>query len=343
MGSGLGPSFAAALRYTLVDRAPPAASLPARRRERLATDLARYGVREDGVRWVGSLADAGTGTGTGIVGCVISNELLDALPVHRVQVVAHSLAQGALARPQDGLACPTDDTGISIAPTLAEVYVAVDAASGRLVERLGAPSAPEVATYLDGFNIPWRTYGVGWRAEVCLAAPDWMREVALRVRRGFVLTIDYGDTARRLYTRDGRRGTLVVYARHQVGERPLSQPGRQDLTAHVNFTALTRAGRAAGLRLAGLTTQAAFLEGLGIREAAATLARVRYGAADSDRSSARGQADLLRRKMLFGALATLLEPRGLGGFKVLVQQRGVPGAGRALYGLTHPSANRAPR
>jgi SAM-dependent MidA family methyltransferase len=308
----IGSSFAAALRYTVVDRASPDAPLLGARRARLTADLAHAAMPADTVRWVESLAEAGPGeAGAGIVGCIVSNELLDALPVHIVQAVEAS------------------DGGTA----LAEGYVDVDAASRRLVERLGPSSTPEVAGYLDSFDIPWRAFGAGWRAEVCLAAPEWMREAACQLRRGFVLTIDYGDTARRLYTRERRCGTLAVYARHQMGERPLARPGRQDLTTHVNFTALVRAGRAAGLRMAGLTTQAAFLDGLGIREAAATLARLRYPAADAAPQSDRGQADLLRRKLLFSALATLLDPGGLGGFKVLVQQRGVPEVGRRLWGL----------
>src|SRR5262249_18716122 len=153
------------------------------------------------------------------------------------------------------------------------------------------------------------------------------------IRRGFALTIDYGDTARGLYTRDRRRGTLAVYTRHALGDRPLANPGAQDLTAHVNFTALVEAGREAGLRLAGLTTQAEFLGRLGIREEEEALGQRLFPAADTERHTDRGQADYLRRRTLHGAVSTLLNPYGLGGFRVLVQQRGVPGAGRLLLGL----------
>ncbi len=241
-------------------------------------------------------------------GVIVSNELLDALPVQLVQVVG--------------------DTH----PALAEVYVTVDA-SGRLIERLDAPSSPEVAGYLDRFGVPWRRYGAGWRAEVGLAAEAWMREAADYVQRGFMLTIDYGATARQLYTRDRHRGTLAVYAHHQFGDRPLLAPGRQDITAHVNFSALARAGSARGLRVAGYTTQAAFLKALGVREAAEALGTRLYPAADTARPTDRGQADLLRRRLLQSAVATLLDPRGLGGFRVMVQARDVPEARRALLGL----------
>ncbi|HEY7835438.1 MAG TPA: SAM-dependent methyltransferase [Ktedonobacterales bacterium] len=295
------PEWAATLRYALVERLPPGAPLRTQREEELARALAALGAPAQHTRWVASLAEAAP---TGMVGCVVANELVDALPVHRVEARA-----GALH----------------------EVYVDVGAQG--LVERLGPPSRPEVADYLDHFRIPWRGYADGWRAEICLAALDWMREVAGALTRGFVLTIDYGDTARRLYSRHRRHGTLAVYTRHRLGERPLAHPGSQDLTAHVNLTALVEAGRGTGLRLAGLTTQRALLERLGIRAQTEALAARLYPAADSERDTDRGQADYLRRAALRGAVATLLAPEGLGGFRVLAQQRGVPGAGRRLIGL----------
>jgi SAM-dependent MidA family methyltransferase len=299
------PDWATALRYTLVERAPPGNPLHARRAAVVAETLAALDAQAlAGARWAASLAEAAP---EGITGCVVANELADALPVHLV------MRQGS---------------------DLCEVYVALDARTGRLREELGLPSSPAVAGYLDHYRIPWRGYPDGWRAEICLAARDWMGAVAQTLARGFVLTLDYGDTARRLYTRDRRRGTLAVYANHQLGEHPLARPGAQDLTAHVNFSALIAAGRAAGLRLAGLTTQRDLLERLGIRaEAEARAARL-YPAADTDRASDRGQADHLRRAALRSAVGALLAPGGLGGFRALVMQRGVPGAGKRLLGFS---------
>ena len=306
------PDWAATLRYTLADRAPKDTPLRTAREQRLAADLARLGVPDGAVRWADDL-DTALGV-EGIVGCVVSNELADALPVH-------------LVVKQDG--------------ALHEIYVDVDAAAGRFVERIGPPSSPEVADYLDEYRVPWRAYPDGWRAEICLEARVWMRRVAVGIRRGFALTIDYGDTARRLYTPHRRRGTLAVYSQHQFAERPLAHlahPGAQDITAHVNFTALIQAGRARGLRLAGLTTQAVFLEALGLRERLAALTRPMGSAITRGGVLGDSQLDYLRRVSQRNALAALLEPAGLGGFKVLIQQRGVPGAGRALLGLRTPSA-----
>lgn len=300
------PDWAEALRYTLDDRAPTGTSLHDARKDKLRAELARLGASEHALSWAAGLDEALPAAG--ITGCLVSNELVDALPVHIVE------KQGDALR---------------------EVYVDVDEEQGRFVERAGSPSVPEVAAYLDEYRVPWRGFPDGWRAEVCLAGRDWMRRVAAGIQRGFVLTIDYGETARRLYTRDRRRGTLAVYSKHQFGERPLAQPGTQDLTAHVNFSALVQTGRESGLRLAGLTTQAAFLTALGLRERMAALSAPTIGRGGIVGNS---QLDQLRRISERNALAALLNPAGLGGFKALIQQRGVPGAGRTLLGLQSAKA-----
>ncbi|HEX3270128.1 MAG TPA: SAM-dependent methyltransferase [Ktedonobacterales bacterium] len=283
--------WAEALRYVLLDRAPEGSALRAARQERIARELARLNAPDGAVRWAASWDEA---TSEPFVGCVVSNELFDALPVHVVEA-----RRGELL----------------------EVYVAADPQTGALAEELGAPSSDAVAWYLDEYRIPWREYGDGWRAEVCLAAGQELREMASRLARGFLLTVDYGATARRLYTRDRRRGTLAVYARHQFLDRPLEAPGMRDLTAHVNFSALARAGAAAGLCVAGYTTQAGFLEGLGVREEIAARGARLYPAADTERQTDRGQADLLRRRSFEASASVLFDPRGLGGFRVLTQRR----------------------
>lgn len=286
------PDWAEVLRYTLVDRALAASPLRSRREERLRAALTTLGAPLDRLRWAPALEDAAEPNG--LTGCVVSNELVDALPIHLLQ------KQGGALR---------------------EVYVAVDDATHGFIETLGEPSSLEVAGYLDRFHIPWRTYSDGWRAEVCVEALDWMQAVAQSVRRGYALTIDYGDAARRLYTPERRRGTLATYMRHQFSDSVLTDPGARDLTAHVNFSALALAGWASGLRLVELTSQATFLERQGIREEAEALVARLFPAAETERWTDRGQADLLRRKALFGAVATLLNPHGLGGFRVLVQRR----------------------
>ena len=174
-----------------------------------------------------------------IEGVVLGNEVLDALPVHRVVV-------------RDG--------------RLREVLVG--SRTGAFVDVEAEPSTPGIAAR---FSAPGMTLagGVtlaeGQRAEVCLALDPWMVEVAAGLRRGALLLIDHGYPATELYDPIRRReGTLRAYLRHRVHDDPYIHVGRQDLTAHVDVTAVERAAASAGLTHLGTTTQAEFLVGVGI-------------------------------------------------------------------------------
>ena len=298
------PAWAQALRYTLVDRAPVGSPLQAAREQRLTQALVNAGappdaLPPDSIRWADTLV--GAAPPRSLIGCVFANELADALPTHVVE------KQG---------------------DALAEVYVALDT-NERLTMQAGPPSSPAIADYLDHYRVPWRRYPDGWRAEVCLLAPQWMSAAAKVLARGCVMTLDYGDVARRLYMPARLAGTLMAYTQHRVAADPLAHPGQQDLTAHVNFSALIEGGRAAGLRLAEYTTQGALLERLGIWDEAAMLAARRYPHAEQ-RQTAQGQLDYLRRASLRNAVKALLAPQGLGGFCALTMQRGLAGLGAAL-------------
>jgi SAM-dependent MidA family methyltransferase len=172
-------------------------------------------------------------------GLVFANELLDAFPVHRVVMTR---------------------TG------LAEAHVGVDAA-GRLSLRLGPLSSSRLADYFAGAAV---TLEPGAVADVSLAAVDWIAAAGRRLARGYLLLLDYGHEAPVLFSGGASTGTLRGYAAHLVdapygpaaGEsRPswLERPGLQDLTAHVDFTAVTAAAARAGLRPLGRASQSAFL------------------------------------------------------------------------------------
>ena len=222
----------------------------------------------------------------------LSNELVDAFPVHVVET--HN-------------------------SRLYEIYVDVQA--GRLVEVRGDPSSAEVAGYLDCYHIPWAQFGDGWRAEINLDALHWLRRTAHLLQRGYLLTIDYGDKARALYTRFRRHGTLACYFQHQLNERPLTRPGEQDITAHVNFSALIDEGRRLDFRLHKFTTQRLWLESLGIQEELEQR-RVRdFHESITDRASDRGQIALLQWYDLRQRVAALTDPSGMGNFKVLILRR----------------------
>lgn len=163
-------------------------------------------------------------------GCVFSNELLDALPVHRVVMSTEGLR---------------------------EIFVDLD--EGRFVERELPPSSLAISEFFKRQNVKLPS---GQQAEAGLAACEWIERAGRAVDRGFVLTVDYGHEARELYDERHMSGTLLAYSRHRVSEDFYRAPGETDLTAHVNFTALDLWGRKAGLERLGLVSQTNFLLGV---------------------------------------------------------------------------------
>jgi SAM-dependent MidA family methyltransferase len=130
------------------------------------------------------------------------------------------------------------------------------------------------------------------------------------LKKGFVLTIDYGYPAEELYAPYRTEGTLLCYHRHQASEKFLERLGEQDITSHVNFTGLIRKGEEMGLRLTGLVPQYQFLMGLGLLQEMDSLGR------------ALSEVDGLNLRL---TLKHLIEPEaGMGEiFKVLVQHKGI--------------------
>ncbi|MGB2632554.1 MAG: SAM-dependent methyltransferase [Candidatus Acidiferrum sp.] len=223
------------------------------------------------------------------VGCVFSNELLDALPVHRVIQ-------------QDG--------------QLQEIFVASDGATFSEV-RLPL-STCAVSEYFAAQGIKLID---GQHAEAALEACDWIMEIGRRLERGFVLSVDYGHEASELFDAHHMAGTVLAYANHRASEEYFTAPGEQDLTAHVNLTAMRLWGERAELSTLGVVSQTAFLLALGKKNEFADL--YEDDASESDRVRARLQ------------LKTLIFPEGMGErFRVLIQQKGQPRAGlTGLFGI----------
>ncbi len=173
-----------------------------------------------------------------IEGVVFANELLDALPVHQVIV---------------------RDEG------LREVYVTADAEGFGMTTREGPLSTPALRDYLDRLDVHLES---GWRIEINLRAIEWIRNVAARLRRGFVILIDYGHEAPQLYSSTHAGGTLTTFARHtaetdtRLTPSWLRNPGGQDITAHVDFTSVRAAAEAEGLTTIGFLDQTYFILGL---------------------------------------------------------------------------------
>ncbi|HUL30971.1 MAG TPA: class I SAM-dependent methyltransferase, partial [Thermodesulfobacteriota bacterium] len=225
------PDFYQHLRYHLIETSSP--FLKEQRKRSSEKE------REGRVFWIDSkLFEEGK---VQIQGCFLSNELVDAFPVHRV-----ILDQGKLR----------------------EIYVTHR--NGQFEEQWGELSDPRIASYFHSMDI---TLQEGQKAEVNLLALEWMESVARCLQRGFVLTIDYGYLAEELYAPHRREGTLLCYFQHEASENPYERLGEQDITSHVNFTSLIRKGEEVGLRFTGLVPQYRFLIGLGILEQMETLGK----------------------------------------------------------------------
>jgi SAM-dependent MidA family methyltransferase len=178
---------------------------------------------------------------------------------------------------------------------------------GGFVEATGDLSSPEIGEYFTDDAVVLLE---GQKAEVNLHARQWIHTVGRSLRRGFVLTIDYGCLARELYAPQRRSGTIMCYHRHRSSKNPYERLGGQDMTAHVNFSALIRGGKEAGLSFTGLVPQYRFLIGLGLLGEMA--------------EAAKGMSEIEGLKMRL-SLKHLIEPDvGMGEiFKVLIQHKGV--------------------
>jgi SAM-dependent MidA family methyltransferase len=182
----------------------------------------------DRVSWVSSLE-----LPEEIKGCILSNELLDAFPVHL----------------------------ILMEDELKEIYVTY--LNGSFAEVADCLSTEEIKDYIDEFSI---TLASGYRTEINLRIKDLLRSLDRTLSEGFILTIDYGYPAWDYYSEYRNRGTLLSYYKHQVVEDPYQNIGEQDLTAHVNFSSVKKWGEEFGLKTLGFCQQGTFLISLGIDE-----------------------------------------------------------------------------
>jgi SAM-dependent MidA family methyltransferase len=265
------PAFAATVRYVLVEQSDVLRSVQ-------QSTLLTAGLNSERVNWREPETDlTPSPTLDGCTGLILANELIDALPVHLVTV-------------RDG--------------TLLERYVVQDGDGFAWLDE--APSTDDLAAYFDRLGL---RPADGCIAEVNLVGIDWMDRTATALDRGALLVLDYGYPASELYAASRRTGTLLTYRQHTLGSDPLRHVGDQDITAHVDFTSLARAGERHGLETVGLISQSSLMRQLGWDEYVRRL----------DRSSvAAGDHDANRR-----AMQTLLDPDGLGRIQGLLQTRGL--------------------
>ena len=185
------------------------------------------GIESGKVGWYDSVNNIGL-----FNGCVLANEVLDNFSVHKVVMKEEGLM---------------------------EVFVDYHK---EFIEVL-KPASNELKNYFTQLNI---TLPVGFQTEVNLQAIDWLKEISASLQKGFVLTVDYGYASSELYQSYRRLGTMICYNNHAVNDLPYYDIGQQDITAHVNFSALNFWGNKFGLEKCGFTKQQYFLTGLGLNE-----------------------------------------------------------------------------
>ena len=245
------------------------------------SNLQRKSLLPPKVSWSDSIQDLPP-----ITGCIFSNELIDNFSVHQVVMQEE----------------------------LMEVFV--DHKEEGFVETL-RPAFPRLREYLQELQV---ILPPGFRTEINLQATEWIRSVSAILQKGFVMTIDYGYPSSDLYSPGKKTGTLVCYHRHRLNFCPYEHVGEQDITTHVNFSAIDHWGRNHGLDYCGYTNQTHFLQGLGLTRHLRKL-----------EEEGRKKCTEESEKLLF--VRTLLMEMG-NKFKVLIQKKGVHPA--FLSGLQFP-------
>lgn len=221
-------------------------------------------------------------------GCLIGNEVLDAMPTHALRWSEEGLLERGV--------------GLRTGAESEQLLVAERPAGAAL--QAAAREIPVTAPY---------------RGEVSLAARAWVAELARRLEKGAMILLDYGLPRRELYHPQRNGGTLRCHYRHRVHDDPFWFPGLSDITSHVDFTAVAEAGFDVGLGVLGYTSQAQFLMNCGIGE----LLQEKLGAGGTARNAARPDKQAALRAQ--GAVSVLLSPNEMGElFKVIALGRGMP-------------------
>ncbi|MFV5699106.1 class I SAM-dependent methyltransferase [Flavobacterium sp. ZT3R17] len=210
-----------------------------------------------------------------INGCVLSNELIDNFSVHQVIMEEQ----------------------------LKEVFVDYKEDFTEILK----PAKKELIDYLTALNVKLPE---GFRTEINLEALSWIKEVSQSLQKGYVITIDYGSLSSELYNNRRSCGTLLCYYKHKKNDNPYQFIGQQDITTHINFSAISHWGSQFGMDCCGIVDQAQFLLSLGIKE---------YQ--NSTLNNNPNNLALAMQESLINY--RLLIDMGIK-FKVLIQQKGIP-------------------
>ena len=226
-----------------------------------------------------------------VVGCIISNELLDAYPFNRFIV-------------QDGV--------------VKEIFV--DYQGGEFVDSIGEVSEPEITARVDPFL---HSLTEGYKGEVNLRLAYWSDSVSAALQRGYVITIDYGYDRPDLYEPSRRSGSMRCYYQHTLSQDPLRRIGKQDITSHVDFTAVDHTLMVNRIKRVGRLSQRQFLFNLGLKDF-------------SDDITLRSLAKELSRadsQENLAGIEALIDAEGLGKFKVVVHSKSIDQSHR-ITGIT---------
>jgi len=231
-----------------------------------------------------------------LIGCCFSNELFDAFPVHKI-IIQDSQIQ--------------------------EIYLTIK--DERIQEIIDEPSTTEIDNYfqLVGIELNSKNYPQNYRTEVNLEFLDYLSTINRKLRQGYLLTIDYGYPAQKYYHPQRSQGTLQCHYKHHRHNNPYLNLGYQDITTHVDFTALENFGIKQGWSTIGSTKQALWLMGLGLGDKLSELSSGKYNA-----------MEVIKKR---DALHQLINPLGLGGFGVIIQGKGLTGEKLNLKSLEIPS------
>lgn len=170
-------------------------------------------------------------------GIILANEVVDALPVHLFEIDATGIQERYVCQSPEGF------------------YFA-----------LGPLSHPRLKQYLDLFVPQDVPLALPYQSEIGLVAMDWLAEISTHLRQGVLFLVDYGFPAREYYHSQRNHGTLMCHYRHHSHADPFYLVGGQDITSHVNFTALAHQAQESGLKLEGFTNQASFLINNGLEK-----------------------------------------------------------------------------
>ncbi len=236
------------------------------------------------IKFGSSLTEPDTGQAGGVI---LSNEYLDALPFHRVR-----LTGGAMK----------------------EVFVTLRV--GEFEEIIDEPGTSGLAEYFNGYETCFRE---GQEAEVNLNAGRWLGEAQELIGKGFILTIDYGFLAPELFSPERMKGTYKCMHKHTIGDNPYINVGRQDITAHVDFSNLIRVGEALGLETIKYTTQGQFLIDWGVLD----IMTIQSGQGSPSKQEAHGRNTAIKNLFLPGSMGN--------SFKVLLQAKNLDVTGQGFY------------